>query len=34
VEEISLKKVGSERVETVHEKLRRQQTEIQQIDRR
>jgi len=32
VEEISLKKVGSERVETVHEKLRRQQTEIQQID--
>ena len=28
VEEISLKKVGSERVETVHEKLRRQQMEI------
>ena len=34
VEEILLKKVGSERVETVHEKLRRQQTEIQQIDAR
>jgi uncharacterized protein (TIGR02271 family) len=32
VEEISLKTVGSEHVETVHEKLRRQQAEIEQID--
>ena len=32
VEEISLKKVGSEHVETVHEKLRRQQAEIEQVE--
>jgi uncharacterized protein (TIGR02271 family) len=32
VEEIALKKVGSERVETVSEKLRRQQAEIVQVD--
>jgi stress response protein YsnF len=32
VEEVSLKKVGSEHVETVHEKLRRQQTEIERVD--
>ena len=32
VEEVLLKKVGSEHVETVHEKLRRQQAEIRQVD--
>jgi uncharacterized protein (TIGR02271 family) len=32
VEEISLKKVGTEHVETVHEKLRRQQAEIERVD--
>jgi uncharacterized protein (TIGR02271 family) len=32
VEEISLKKVGTEHIETVHEKLRRQQAEIEQLD--
>ena len=32
VEEVSLKKVGSEHVETVHEKLRRQQAEIEHVD--
>jgi stress response protein YsnF len=32
VEEVSLKKVGSEHVETVHEKLRRQQAEIERVD--
>jgi hypothetical protein len=32
VEEISLKKVGTEHVETVHEKLRRQRAEIERVD--
>jgi uncharacterized protein (TIGR02271 family) len=32
VEEVSLKKVGTEHVETVHEKLRRQQVEIERLD--
>ena len=32
VEEISLKKVGTEHIETVHEKLRRQQAEIVRVD--
>ncbi len=33
VEEIGLNKVGSDHVETVHEKLRRQQAEVIQVDR-
>ena len=32
VEEISLKKVGTDHIETVHEKLRRQQAEIERVD--
>lgn len=32
VEEISLKKVGTEHIETVHEKLRRQQAEVERVD--
>lgn len=32
VEEVSLKKVGTEHVETVHDKLRRQQVEIERVD--
>jgi hypothetical protein len=32
VEEISLKKVGTEHIETVHEKLRSQQAEIERVD--
>jgi len=32
VEEIGLKKVGTDHVETVHEKLRRQQVEIERVD--
>jgi uncharacterized protein (TIGR02271 family) len=32
VEEVSLKTVGTDHVETVHEKLRRQQAEIERID--
>lgn len=32
VEEISLKKVGTDHIETVREKLRRQQAEIQRVD--
>jgi uncharacterized protein (TIGR02271 family) len=32
VEEISLKKVGTEHIETVHDKLRRQQAEIERLD--
>lgn len=32
VEEIGLKKVGTDRIETVHEKLRRQQAEVVQVD--
>jgi uncharacterized protein (TIGR02271 family) len=32
VEEIALKKVGTEHVETIHEKLRRQQAEIERVD--
>ena len=33
VEEIALKKVGSDHVETIHERLRRQQAEVVQTDR-
>jgi len=32
VEEVSLKKKGDDHVETIHEKLRRQEAEIQQVD--
>jgi uncharacterized protein (TIGR02271 family) len=32
VEEVSLKKKGDEHVETIHEKLRRQQAEIEKVD--
>jgi stress response protein YsnF len=32
VEEVQLKKVGTDHIETVHEKLRRQQAEIQRVD--
>jgi uncharacterized protein (TIGR02271 family) len=32
VEEVSLKKIGTEHIETVHEKLRRQQVEIERLD--
>jgi stress response protein YsnF len=32
VEEISLRKKGDDHVETIHEKLRRQQAEVQQVD--
>lgn len=32
VEEVALKKVGTEHVETVHDKLRRQQVEIERVD--
>lgn len=32
VEEVSLNKVGTEHVETVHDKLRRQQVEIERVD--
>ena len=32
VEEVSLKKKGDDHVETIHEKLRRQEAEIQQLD--
>jgi len=31
VEEVSLKKIGSDHVETVHEKIRRQQVEIERV---
>jgi uncharacterized protein (TIGR02271 family) len=32
VEEIALKKVGSDHMETIHEKLRRQQAEVEKLD--
>jgi uncharacterized protein (TIGR02271 family) len=32
VEEVALKKVGTDHVETVHEKLRRQQAEVERVD--
>ena len=32
VEEVSLKKKGDDHVETIHEKLRRQEAEVQQVD--
>jgi hypothetical protein len=32
VEEVSLRKKGDDHVETIHEKLRRQQAEVQQVD--
>jgi len=32
VEEVGLKKVGTDHIETVHEKLRRQQAEVQRVD--
>jgi stress response protein YsnF len=31
VEEVSLKKIGSEHVETINDKLRRQQVEIEKV---
>jgi hypothetical protein len=31
VEEVELSKIGSDHVETVHEKLRRQQVEIERV---
>jgi hypothetical protein len=31
VEEVALKKIGSEHVETVHDKIRRQQVEIERL---
>jgi hypothetical protein len=31
VEEVSLKKIGTDRVETVHDKIRRQQVEIERV---
>jgi stress response protein YsnF len=31
VEEVSLRKIGTDRVETVHDKIRRQQVEIQRV---
>ena len=31
VEEVALKKIGSDHVETVHDKIRRQQVEIERI---
>jgi len=32
VEEIALKKVGTDHIETIHEKLRRQQAEVEKLD--
>jgi len=32
VEEIQLRKKGDDHVETIHEKLRRQQAEVEQVD--
>jgi len=32
VEEVSLRKKGDDHVETIHEKLRRQEAEVQQLD--
>jgi uncharacterized protein (TIGR02271 family) len=32
VEEIGLKKVGTDHIETIHEKLRRQQAEVENLD--
>ena len=32
VEEVSLRKKGDDHVETIHEKLRRQQAEVEQVD--
>jgi stress response protein YsnF len=34
VEEVGLKKVGTDHIETVHEKLRRQQAEVERVDPR
>jgi hypothetical protein len=31
VEEVSLKKIGTDHVETVHDKIRRQQVEIERV---
>jgi hypothetical protein len=31
VEEVSLRKIGTDRVETVHDKIRRQQVEIERV---